>query len=353
MIMTNKLNRGAYFTDIHFGKKSNSEKHNKDCLEFIRWFIQLAQDQNCDYIAFLGDWHESRNAVDIITLNYSYYGAKMLNETNLPVYFIVGNHDLTQRHTRNFYSLIFHNEFSNFNLINKPTVAENIHKGVLFSPYLFHQEYEGLSEYMKIPFWAGHFEFKGFLVTGYGIKMKNGPDPSSFSTPQHIISGHFHKRQISKNITYMGNAFPFDFSDANDFERGALIVDHERDDLHFFNWENGPKYINTTLSSIDNEPLLLPNAYVQCVADRPITYEESIKIEANMMERFCVNEFRIVESNEIEDSITETNTFITENDVGVIPVDNLVIQMLEDIVNEHVDNNKLIDIYKNLKTETC
>ena len=34
------FNRVACFTDIHFGNKNNSKTHNKDCAEFVDWFVQ-------------------------------------------------------------------------------------------------------------------------------------------------------------------------------------------------------------------------------------------------------------------------------------------------------------------------
>lgn len=72
-----KLKKGAYFTDIHFGKKQNSEVHNQDCLDFIDWFCeQVKKDPEIDYIAFLGDWNENRSALNIATVNYSHRGIK-------------------------------------------------------------------------------------------------------------------------------------------------------------------------------------------------------------------------------------------------------------------------------------
>ena len=53
-----KLLRGLYFTDIHFGKKGNSDSHNQDCLTFINWFASKVKEYEPDYIGFLGDWHE-------------------------------------------------------------------------------------------------------------------------------------------------------------------------------------------------------------------------------------------------------------------------------------------------------
>ena len=38
--MTNLFRKAAICTDIHWGLKSNSLVHNKDCEAFIDWFIE-------------------------------------------------------------------------------------------------------------------------------------------------------------------------------------------------------------------------------------------------------------------------------------------------------------------------
>ena len=36
----NLFKKAIFFTDIHFGLKSNSHTHNKDCLEFIDFVVK-------------------------------------------------------------------------------------------------------------------------------------------------------------------------------------------------------------------------------------------------------------------------------------------------------------------------
>jgi len=345
---TPALSKGAYFTDLHVGAKSNSQQHNEDCVNYIDWFCaNVKADPEIDYICFVGDWHEVRSAINVFTLKYSYEIATKINDLDLPVYFIIGNHDLYHRNNRDIYSVVPFNEFKNFNIIDKPTVIENIGDGVLMCPFLFHEEYTKLSQYNKIPFWVGHFEFKGFVVTGYNITMKTGPDHTDFDGPENIISGHFHKRQTSGNVTYIGNTFPTNFSDAGDVERGMMIFNHTNKDMKFLDWEDCPKYITGTLSDIIAEKIkLYPNSRVRCVADIPITYEESLELKKTFIEGYDLREFAIEESSEIQEALTETETTINERNLGT--VDEMVVEMLNDIESEHIDNDLLSEIYQNL-----
>lgn len=345
----NKLKKGGFCTDIHFGKKANSQLHNEDCLNYLDWFCERVKEEGCDYVAFLGDWNENRSALNVATLNYSYKGAKKLNDLGVPVYFVVGNHDLYHRHSREVHSVVPFNEFSNFILIEHPTLVEDIHGGVLFVPYLFHEEYTSLGTYLNVPLWAGHFEFKGFEVTGYGMKMPTGPDPKDFHGPKHIVSGHFHKRQADQNVVYIGNCFPMDFGDAGDTSRGLMIYDHVKEDMSFIDWPDCPKYVKVTLSSLlDGSVKMYPNARVKCIADIAITFEESTYLRQKFTEDYKLREFVIEESLEIKEALTNTETKIDWDEQKLASVDELVMQMLRDIESDHLNNNKLVEIYRDL-----
>lgn len=339
-------------TDIHFGKKANSEVHNQDCLNYLTWFCNYVRsDPEIDHVAFLGDWNENRSALNIQTLNYSYRGAKMLNDLGVPVYFIVGNHDLYHRHTREIHSVVPFSEFDNFVVIEEPTVVDDIEGSVLFCPYLFHEEYPTLAQYLDVPFWAGHFEFKGFEVTGYGMVMPTGPDPADYAGPDYIASGHFHKRQAREgsNIVYIGNTFPMDFGDAGDNGRGLMTYDFRTKEMLFEDWEDCPKYIKTTLTDIlDGSATLYPGARVKCLVDVPISFEESTTLKQSFTEKYKLREFAMEESMEIREAISDTETAIDWTETELAGVDELVEQMLNEISSDHIENELLVKIYKNL-----
>lgn len=353
---TKRLLKTAAFTDIHFGCKANSELHNQDCERFIDWFCdQVRADPTIDSIAFLGDWFENRSAVNVMTLNYSYICAKKLNDLGLPVFFIIGNHDLYHRHTRSLYSTITFGAFDNFVIINEPTrVPElGLGEGALLSPYLFHQEYPSLAEYTNCSTWWGHFEFKGFVITGHTVKMPTGPDPKDYIGPKRIFSGHFHKRQTEHHVIYIGNTFPTNFGDAGDINRGMAVYDHTNDRVSFVDWEECPKYTKVTLSELlDGDVELYANSRVKCLVDVPITFEESSVVKQSYLDAYSLREFVLEESRAISDALTNTDTELENMDLNVDSVDDLVIKMLSDIKSDHIENNMLIEIYSQLKIHT-
>jgi DNA repair exonuclease SbcCD nuclease subunit len=349
MSTKNMMRKGYLMTDIHFGKKSNSNIHNQDCLDYIGWFCkQVKNDPDADYVAFLGDWHENRTALDVSTQNYSYRGAKMLNDLGLPVYFIVGNHDLGMRDSRALYSTIPFHEFDNFTLIHdEPLIVPEIQDGCLFVPFLGHSEYPKLNNYKQIPVWMGHFEFKGFVLTGYNTKMEYGPDIKNFKDQKNILSGHFHRRQQSGNVTYIGNTFPMDFGDANLHERGLAIYDHTNHNISFLNWEDCPKYIKCKLSELlDDSVVLLDNSYVHVDVDVPVDYEELGIIEKAYTEKHKLREFKLDETSKFIDSLTDEEQAELDEDDGNKSTEELIVELLTQVDDDKFDSQLLQKLYK-------
>jgi len=340
------------FTDIHFGRRSNSRVHNQDCLDFVIWFCNQIKDGQYTHIAFLGDWFESRSAINIETLEYSYKALQLLNEVGLPVYFCVGNHDLHRRTTRDVHSVRMFNEMSNFVVIDKPTVVDNL----LFSPFLFEEEYAQLIKHNELWAFLGHFEFRNFILTGHSKVAEHGPDHHLFQGPKKIFSGHFHKRQSQDNVVYTGNAFPMDFGDAGDYERGLCTYYVEEDRVTFTNWSDCPKYYKTTLSKvIADEWKPLPKMKVKCTIDAELGYQEAQELRDAMIAAYDLREFALEEDRALKQGLLEgDNCKVEETLLDFSSIDDLVVKQLETVVGDKktmIDGKLLVEIYKSLPAE--
>jgi DNA repair exonuclease SbcCD nuclease subunit len=339
------------FTDIHFGRRNNSRVHNQDCLDFITWFCKNVKAGNYSHICFLGDWFESRSAINIDTLEYSYRGLQMLNELNIPVYFVVGNHDLHRRTTREVHSVRMFQELKNIVVIDKPTMVD----GILFSPYLFDAEYGSLIQYNDAYAWAGHFEFKNFVLTGFSKILEHGPDHKLFAGPKKIFSGHFHKRQGQDNVRYIGNPFGMDFGDAGDYERGMCTYHVLEDKVEYLDW-NGPTYLKVPLSKIlEDKWDPLPKMRVKCIVDAEISYQEAQDLREAMIQSYELRDFILEEDRATKQGLLEGDNFsVEESLLDFTGIDDLVIKQLEAAKADKsvkVDVDTLIEIYKDLKIE--
>ena len=141
------------FTDIHYGNKRNSLEHNMDCDQFIDWVIEQAKSKGITRCAFLGDWHHNRHTINVETLKYSFTGMYKLNEYFDDVYFIVGNHDMYYRESREVNSLIMADGLDKFTIIDKPTHVED--GDLLFMPWLINEEWRDVKQ-MKAKYIFGH-----------------------------------------------------------------------------------------------------------------------------------------------------------------------------------------------------
>jgi DNA repair exonuclease SbcCD nuclease subunit len=349
IIQSKSPKRIAQFTDIHFGAQLNSEAHNIDCLNFIDWFIAKCKSENIDTIMFLGDWFEARNSINILTLNYAIQAKRKLNESGLTTYFLIGNHDLYHRHNRNIHSIEYAKEFENIIVIDQPTLLND---KFLLCPYLFKDEYVQISETMnKSDYAFGHFEFRNFYLTGTSSVSEHGFIHKLYSGPKYIFSGHFHKRQASDNVIYIGNPFGTTYADINDPNRGMCILDVEKNEVDFIDWEEGPMFYKTTLSKLLTEDVnLRTNSRVKCLIDIDISYSEAQTIKSDLTSEYNLREF-ILEENikEKQEALTESALEeLEELDSGSL--DESIKKLIKDGVQPkgNIDPEFLIQIYDEL-----
>ena len=157
--MSNLFKKAACLTDIHFGLKSNSVVHNEDCLNFVDWFITKAKEEGCKTCLFLGDWHNNRSTLNIITLNYSLHALEKLNNAFDKVYFIPGNHDLYYRDRRDVQSVEFAKHLKNVVICNDWFTDGD----VTIAPWLIGEDYKKIKK-MTGKYMFGHFELPSFYI---------------------------------------------------------------------------------------------------------------------------------------------------------------------------------------------
>lgn len=339
------------FTDIHWGARANSDQHLQDCLEYIDWFCELAVTEKATHIAFLGDWMENRQTINVRTLNASQEGARRLNTLGLPIFFIVGNHDLYHRTHRAIFSTNHFSDLQNFHLISEPT---ELTPELFATPFLFKEEYpEMVAQINKHKYVLGHFEFRDFVVTGANRTLDHGPDASAFSGPKYLISGHFHKRQANKNVIYIGNAFPTSYGDADDSQRGAALLQTDTEELVFYDYENAPLFYKTRLSHVlAGNVSFKENSRVRCLLDVDVGYSDVQALREEMMTTFKLREFSVEEDVQSKkDAIALGQDDGMELDLSSL--DNTVRKLIHEGVSPTatIDPAILVELYEELKID--
>ena len=329
----------ACFTDIHFGLKSNSHTHNQDCEDFVDWYIAKAQEEGCDTGIFMGDWHHNRNSLNITTMDYSLRALEKLGQAFDKFYFFPGNHDLYYKDKRDIHSVEFGKYIPGITVVHEPTTIGD----VTLCPWLVGDEWRSIGK-KGGKYIFGHFELPSFFMNAMVQMPDHGEiQLDSFQNYELGFSGHFHKRQQRQNMIYIGNAFPHNYADAWDDERGMMILEWGQQP-EYYSWPGQPTFRTVKLSQLIDEAdtLILPKQHLRVTLDIDISYEEASFIKEKFITDYDIRELTLI----AERKDIEINTNI---DIQTFEsVDQIVSKQLVNIDSDQYDKNKLLEIYNSL-----
>lgn len=331
--------KAACFTDIHFGLKSGSRVHNNDCEDFVKWFCKTAKENNCETAIFLGDWHHNRSTTDVSTMNYTVSNLERLSQNFERVYFILGNHDLFYKDKREINSVEFMRLFPNIVPIKDPFTDGD----VTILPWLVGDEWKEVSN-IKSRYIFGHLELPSFYMNAMVQMPDHGQlQRNHFVNQEYVFTGHFHKRQQAGNIVYIGNAFPHNYADNNDDDRGMMILEWGGKP-EYVTWPEQPVYRIFKLSEIiDNgDKLLREKMHCRVSIDLPLTFEE-----ANFVKEQFVPQYKLRELMLIPEKVEVDSNNVTV-DINFESVDTIVMNQINAIDSETYEKTLLLDIYKDL-----
>lgn len=335
-----------FSTDWHFGEKSNSDQHNEDLLDFIDFMGEFAVKNKIKTFVHGGDMFHSRDKLSVNTINYAIRGIDKLNGYFDQYFQIKGNHDLFLKDSRDISSLeIFRDKAI---LVDDWEIIQD--KIMLVSWITNGEEYDNiinLSKKHKIKYMFGHFEFSGFKLNDNYI-MEHGQSHKELKHIDKVFSGHYHHHQVMDNVDYVGTPFPYNYNDANDFDRGFIVFDSETGETERIN------YSKVNVISVTHEELLstdwenVPdNLSVRVVIDEELDDESLEKIK-NILEGKAFRDTKVVYKIEKDDSLLEAET-----DLGDIEnIDDMVIHHLQNMNDvEGIDKNLLVELYKGVQDD--
>ena len=333
--------KAAVFTDIHFGLKGNSKVHNDDCERFVDWYIEQAQANGCETGIFCGDWHHNRNSLNLTTMDATIRCMEKLGQAFEKFYFFDGNHDLYYKDRRDVNSTAFGRFIPGITFVDEITTVED----VTLVPWLIGDEWKKISK-IESKYMFGHFELPSFYMNAMVQMPDHGElKAEHFQHQEYVFSGHFHKRQVQGKIHYLGNAFPHNYADAWDDQRGMMILDRENNaEPQYLNWGDCPKYRTTTLSKLldPDSDIIKPNMYLRVTLDLPISYEEAQFIKETYINNHKCREITLIPQKQIEEITTELDISKFES------VDEIVSKEISAIDSDNFNKKMLLDIYNEL-----
>lgn len=329
----------ACLTDIHFGLKSGSRVHNNDCEDFVTWFCETAQAEGCETCIFLGDWHHNRATTDVSTMNYTVSNLERLSNSFEQVYFILGNHDLFYKDKREINSIEFMRLFPNIVPIKELFTDGD----VTIMPWLVGEEWKVVPK-LTSRYIFGHLELPLFYMNAMVQMPDHGQlQAGHFGNQEYVFSGHFHKRQTKGNVTYIGNAFPHNYADSGDDDRGMMMMEWGGVP-EYRTWPAQPTFRTYKLSQIIDSPdqLLKEKMHCRVTIDLPISYEEANFIKETFIPQYKLRELMLIpEKVEIDSNIRPV-------DITFESVDTIVMNQIQAIDSDSFDKSLLLNIYKEL-----
>jgi hypothetical protein len=191
----------------------------------------------------------------------------------------------------------------------------------------------------------GHFELPHFFMNAMVQMPDHGElKRESFGNIEHVFTGHFHKRQTHKNITYIGNCFPHNYADADDDERGLTVLEWGKEP-EFHAWPDQPTYRVLGLGAILNhaDKILKPKMHVRVNIDIDISYEEANFIKETYMQSHSLREITLIPQKNVN-----LEEYAIQGNVAFESVDQIVTNQITNIESNQFDSRLLLDIYRNL-----
>ena len=327
-------------TDLHVGLKSNSQVHLQDCEEFVDWFITEAKSAGCETAIFMGDWHHNRNSINLITLDTSIRCLEKLGAAFDQFFWFPGNHDLFYKDKRDIHSSAFGKHIPGVTVVGSVQTIDD----VTLVPWLVGEEWKNISK-TKSKYMFGHFELPLFYMNAMVQMPDHGElQASHFQYQDYVFSGHFHKRQSQGKVHYIGNAFPHNFADTWDDERGMMVMEWGSEP-EFINWPECPKFRTLKLSKLidEQDTIIKSKMYLKVNLDIDISYEEANFLKETFMANKDIREISLIQEKISLDTTTDDTP-----DASFESVDQIVLEQLVSISSEQFDQKILLEIYNNL-----
>ena len=347
----------AIITDQHFGARNDSI-HFLDFYQkfYDEIFFPKLKEEGITTLLILGDTFDRRKYVNFFT----YKRARemffdRLFELGIKVFMLAGNHDTYFKNTNevNSVSLLLQ-EYTNITVIDSPqTIWLDEKYPICMVPWVCPENHDDTMFVLSdtdAQICCGHFEIAGFAMYR-GMPSEEGLSRELFRKFDFTFSGHYHHRSNADGIYYLGNPYELTWQDYND-TRGFHVFDLSTRQLAFIPNTNimFHKIVyddkEESITEITGKDLSkYTNTYVKVVVVN--------KTNPFLFDRFMENLYKV---NPIDITIAEDFTDLTEgveDDMINEAEDTLTIinKYVDGIQEQHIDNNKLKSVLKELYVE--
>jgi DNA repair exonuclease SbcCD nuclease subunit len=296
-------------SDTHFGVRSNS----REWMDIIEQYFKEGliptlkrEYKPGDILIHCGDVFDSRQSINLYVMNK---GIEIFEEINkiMPVYMIIGNHDIFMKYSNDINSLKVFKHMSNIHVFEKPTFAQLGPKKALFMPWVdSHEEFMEIASKYSGDLMFCHTDIKGMSFNKF-VKIEEGADGDKFSNFQRVYSGHIHYAQKYKNVRMLGCPYELTRSDSGN-TKNLWRLDLETDEEVNFENDISPKFVKYRLEWIlEQTTEKLQELFYNNFVDILVTPQWSIKFP------FAIFGEKFTGYRKINPIITDSQEVMTED----------------------------------------
>lgn len=351
-IMKHNINRIFMISDTHLGVRNSSVEWMDIIKEyFYNFLIPLLKKESKpgDVLFHLGDLFDSRQSLNLMIMNE---GMKIFEDISkiLPVYIILGNHDIYKKFSNDINSVKVLSWIPNITVVEEPMYIETNTKKLFLMPWRANHE----EETQCIKNHSGNYLFCHADVTGLKfnrkVSIEEGIDLDDLSKFDKVYSGHIHYAQKKKNFTMLGCPYPLTRSDMNN-KKGVICLDIESGTEEYFENTLSPKFIRVNFDKIldmeeDDVKEMFRNNFVDVMVDHKWTLNFPFSTFYDDVTGYRVLEF-------IQTVTDDENEYLLDGDedMGKIDIVELANKLIQN--TSHNDNikDKLLSVIKILHSK--
>lgn len=346
------------FGDLHLGIKSDSLSRLLVDVNFVNYLVDYIKSNKIENCIFLGDWFNSREYINTITLSVGYEIVSILAKSVKNLVFILGNHDLESNVYHDVSSVGSYASIPNIHVISKPTEGIINNSSILFVPW----GYDKYDTTKKFKYVMGHMNVPSRIIRYNKVSVDSIEEESVDERIMNDVrkfsklldaggvcfSGHIHNRTENtykgNRIIFIGSPIELTYGETNT-THGFYVIDVDnRIDFVEVVEPSIPKHVFLRLSQCfdengnlkpESEFAYLRGNIVKKIIDKDLTNADSMKLNdlLNSQDIFEYVQSEYGEMNimtEISGQASETGESITLEKYFDIVADSIDKSMFEE-----------------------
>jgi DNA repair exonuclease SbcCD nuclease subunit len=270
-----EANRIWLISDTHLGVRSNSREWMDNIESWFRDFFipQLKENYRPgDILVHCGDVFDSRQSINLYIMNKGIDIFDDLAEI-LPVYMIIGNHDIFMKSSNEINSLKVFRRNPRITVFEEPEKVQFGNRSALMMPW--RDGHEAEAEILNDPKYFADLVFCHTDIRGFTFnktqRVEDGNEVDAFKNFQKVYSGHIHWAQNFKNVRMLGSPYELTRSDCGNTKSFWCLDLETLEETQYTN-THSPKFLRYKLDWLLEQPIeklqdFFTNNYVDVMVD--------------------------------------------------------------------------------------